>query len=67
MRREVDSEGIGKRMLRRGLTTLGSQLWFIYTKSLFRLMCSSCPVCTVAYVGLSALVQGGKENLAKRA
>jgi hypothetical protein len=67
VRREVDSEGIGKRMLRRGLTTLGSQLWFIYTKSLFTFMCSPCPICKVAYVGLSTLVQGGKESLAKTA
>lgn len=47
-----------------GLTTLGSQLWFIYTRSLFRFKCSSRPFCTVAYVGFSASVHGGKESLA---
>lgn len=49
-----------------GLTTLGTQLWFIYTRSLFRFMCVSRPICTVAYVALSASVQGGKPSLAKK-
>ena len=48
------------------LTTLGTQLWLIYTKSLLRFICCSRPICTVAYVALSAKVQGGKANLAKK-
>lgn len=48
------------------LTTLGTQLWLMYTKSLFRFMCFSFPICTVAYVALSANVQGGKAILAKK-
>jgi hypothetical protein len=63
----VEGKVEGKVEGRKVLTTLGTQLWFIYTKSLLRFMCCSRPIWTVAYVALSASVQGGKAILAKRA
>ena len=39
----------------------------MYSKSLFRFRWLSGPICTVAYVGVSAGVHGGKDSFEKTA